>query len=110
MALLRAVSWTIIEGFSYVSSLRLQHVLEQGRLDPSLPAEGATIVLGPDHPDHPELVGVQLVPDASGGAYLLFRACISTLPHTRCYEAAEFRLLRLTSAGTPAPAGPRSDW
>src|SRR5262249_7679791 len=35
-----------------------------------------------------------------------FRACITTLPETRCWEAAEFRLLHVTAQGTPVPGWP----
>src|SRR5262245_7346325 len=101
-----AITWKVNIGAVFVSSLQFFHVLEQGELDPSLPAAGVTIVTGADLPSKPEFIGVRACADGAGGAYLLFRACNSTTAHLRCYELAEFRLLRLTAAGAPAPGWP----
>src|SRR5882672_2454514 len=85
---LLAISWEVNTGHVYTSTIRLQHVLEQGRLDPALPADGAVIMSPALLPERPEYVGVRAVPDGTGGAYLLFRACISTLAHLRCWETS----------------------
>src|SRR5262249_55865373 len=98
-----AISTPVYEGFgNLVSWLRIQHVLEQGRLDPSLPANGVTILTNADVPEHPVLDVLRAVPDAAGGVYVLISCCNPFLPHTRCYEAAEFRLLHSTASGTTA--------
>jgi hypothetical protein len=97
-----AITWLV----SYESSLSFFHVLEQGRLDPSLPADGVTIMTSADLPDRPEFSGVRACSDGVGGAYLLFRACNATTAHVRCYEIAEMRLLHLTPQGTAAPGWP----
>src|SRR5262249_46161430 len=74
--------------------------------DPSLPANGVTILTNADVPEHPVLDVLRAVPDAAGGVYVLISCCNPFLPHTRCYEAAEFRLLHSTASGTTASGWP----
>src|SRR5580765_2572809 len=99
-----AITWEVSTGAPY--ALRFFHVLEQGKLDPGLPADGVTIVTGADLPATPAFFGVRACSDGVGGAYLLFGACNPTTAHTRCYEIAVMRLLRLTPQGTAAPGWP----
>ena len=101
-----AIVWPFNIGFSFVSELRFYHVLEQGKLDPSMPATGVPFLTGPDLPSRPEFTGIRALPDGAGGAYVLFRACNSTMPHLRCWENSEVRLLRVTSQGAVASGWP----
>ena len=103
---LLAITWRVNIGTTYVSTLRLHHVMEQGRLDPAMPADGVVIMSASLVPDRPEYTGVRAVPDDAGGAYVLLRACISTLAHLRCWEVAEMRLLHVTGQGTTVPGWP----
>ena len=105
---LLAITWQVNTGAVYTSTIRLHHVLEQGQLDPALPADGVVIMSPAMLPEHPEYVGVRVVPDGAGGAYLLFRACISTLAHLRCWEASEMRLKHVTGDGTTVPGWPEA--
>ena len=98
-----AVTWPL--NF-FQSELRFYHVLEQGKLDPSLPATGVTFLSGPDFPSRPDLAVLRALPDGAGGAYVLFYDCNSTTAHLRCWETAEIRLLRVTSQGTAASGWP----
>jgi hypothetical protein len=103
-----AVVWTAVgSGPPSQNQLRFFHVLEQGRLDPSLPADGVLLVNGAvDLPERPELTALRILADGQGGAYILFTNCNSTTAHMRCYELADMRLLHVTAAGTPAPGWP----
>ncbi|HXS81540.1 MAG TPA: hypothetical protein VN896_02385 [Methylomirabilota bacterium] len=104
-----AIVWPVISGFMgpvYGNSLHFFHVLEQGTLDPNLPADGVPIISAPDLPSHSEFAGARVLSDGVGGAYLLFRACNSTMAHMRCYEVLQMRLLHLTAQGTIAPGWP----
>src|SRR5580765_183789 len=103
-----AVVWTAGgSGLPSQNQLRFFHVLEQGRLDPSLPADGVLLVNGGvDVPERPELAALRILADGQGGAYILFTNCNSTTAHMRCYELADMRLLHVTAAGTPAPGWP----
>jgi len=102
-----AITWPLIPSFPvYKSSLRFFHVLEQGRLDPSLPADGVPLISDTDLPAKPEMHGLRVLADGAGGAYVLFRNCSSTMPHLRCWETSEYRLLHATAQGTIAPGWP----
>ena len=103
-----AVAWTAIGGgLAYQNQLRFFHVLEQGKLDPSLPANGVLLIDGGvDLPERPEVPALRMLPDGQGGAYILVVNCNSTTAHMRCYELADARLLHVTAAGTPAPGWP----
>ena len=103
---LHAITWRVNIGTSFLSTLRLQHVLEQGVLDPAMPADGVVIMSASLVPDRPEYIGVRAVPDDAGGAYVLLRACTSTLAHLRCWEVAEMRLLHVSGQGTTVPGWP----
>ncbi len=88
-------------------TLRLHHVLEQGRLDPDLPAEGAVFFIPASSPaDQPRSQIVRVLPDGAGGAWVLVGACNPFLPHVRCWETAIARLLHVTSAGVLYPGWP----
>src|SRR5258708_749096 len=54
-----------------IGTLRLHHVLEQGRLDPSLPEQGVTIYTPPDPFDYRGTDLASILADGSGGAYVL---------------------------------------
>src|SRR5262249_31753025 len=60
-----AITWKVNIGAVFVSSLQFFHVLEQGELDPSLPAAGVTIVTGADLPAKPEFIGVRACSDGA---------------------------------------------
>src|SRR5882672_7260004 len=105
---LLTITWEVNAGYVYTSTIRLHHVLEQGRLDPALPADGAVIMSPAMLPERPEYVGVRAVADGAGGAYLLFRACISTLAHLRCWETSELRLKHVTGEGTSVAGWPEA--
>lgn len=88
-------------------TLRLHHVLEQGRLDPNLPAEGAVFFIPALSPtDQPRSQLVRVLPDGAGGAWVLVGACNPFLPKVRCWETAIARLLHVTSAGVLYPGWP----
>ena len=90
-------------------TLRLHHVLEQGRLDPNLPAEGAVFfvpVTGITVNEHPRSNLARVLPDGAGGAWVLVGACNPFLAHLRCYEVGIARLLHVTAAGTLYPGWP----
>ena len=102
-----AVTWPINTGLvPFLSSLRFFHVLEQGRLDPNLPADGVPLISSSDLPARPEFTGLGVLADGAGGAYVLFRACNSTTAGLRCWENSEIRLLHATALGTIAPGWP----
>jgi hypothetical protein len=102
-----AVTWPIYTGqFQFLSSLRFFHVLEQGRLDPNLPADGVPLISSSDLPARPEFTGLRVLADGDGGAYVLFRACNSTTERLTCWENSEFRLLHATAQGAIAPGWP----
>src|SRR5690349_3585667 len=62
-----AIAWPQIPSFPvYKSSLRFFHVLEQGRLDPSLPADGVPLISDTDLPAKPEMHGLRVLADGAG--------------------------------------------
>lgn len=90
-------------------ALRLHHILEQGRLDPNLPAEGAVFFVpaaGTTVNEHPRSNLARVLPDGAGGAWVLVGACNPFLAHLRCYEVGIARLLHVTAAGTLYPGWP----
>lgn len=101
-----AIVWPLDIAYLFTSELRFYHVLEQGKLDPSLPATGVPFLTASDLPSRPEFTVIRALPDGAGGAYVLFQACNSTLPHQHCWENAEVRLLRVTPQGAVAPGWP----
>src|SRR5260221_2975458 len=86
--------------------LRLHHVLEQGRLDPSQPDSGVTFYTPPDPTDYQGTDVQRVLADGAGGAFVLTRACNPKLAHTRCWEHSTLRLLHVTGAGATAPGWP----
>ena len=91
------------------SSLRFHHILEQGRLDPNLPAEGATFFrtgTGNDPDPYPRSALYQVVSDGAGGAYALVQLCNPNLAHLRCYEVAVMRLFHVAADGAMYPGWP----
>jgi hypothetical protein len=93
---------------SKVGTLRLHHVLEQGRLDPSLPEQGVTFYTPPEPNAYPGTDLARVLADGSGGAYVLMRSCNPTLAHLRCYEVSTLRLLHVSGTGTTSPGWPDS--
>jgi hypothetical protein len=89
-----------------VGTLRLQHILEQGVLDPALPDTGAVFYSPPDPTDYQGTDAVRAMPDGAGGLYVLTRACNPVLAHIRCWEHSVLRLLHVTAAGTTSPGWP----
>jgi hypothetical protein len=89
--------------------LRMFHVLEQGKLDPSLPAAGVPVLSGADIPNFEQLQPLRAIPDGTGGMYLLTQACDPESSRTwklRCYEVSQVRLQHVTAQGAPAPGWP----
>lgn len=89
--------------------LTMFHVLEQGRLDPSLPAAGVPVLSGADIPNHETLEPWRAIPDGTGGVYLLTQACDPESSRTwklRCWEVSQVRLQHVTAQGAPAPGWP----
>lgn len=91
-----------------VGTLRLHHVLEQGRLDPSLPEKGVTFYTPPQPDAYPASGLARVLADGSGGVYVLMRACNPNLAHLRCYEISTLRLLHVNGSGTTSPGWPDS--
>jgi hypothetical protein len=87
-------------------TLRMFHVLEQGRLDPDLPTSGVPILVGADLGEQFQLYALRAIPDGSGGVYLLTRTCNAWAPGLRCWEASQMRLQHLTAQGAAAPGWP----
>lgn len=87
-------------------TLRMFHVLEQGRLDPGFPASGVPVLAGADIAPQVQLYAVRAVPDGSGGVYLLTRTCDPWYFNLRCYEVSEMRLQHLTAQGAAASGWP----
>jgi hypothetical protein len=89
-----------------LGTLRLQHILEQGVLDPALPDTGAVFYTPPDPTDYQGTDATRAMPDGAGGVFVLTRACSPELAHVRCYEHSVLRLLHVTAAGTTWPGWP----
>jgi hypothetical protein len=88
------------------NDLRFFHVLEQGRMDPSLPAAGVPFISSADLPSEAGVSAVRVVSDGAGGAYVLFFACGQYLAHLTCNGVGEVRLMHVTGQGTTAPGWP----
>ena len=93
--------------YGQANDLRFFHVLEQGRLDPSLPAAGVPFISSADLPGHAGVSALRVVSDGVGGAYVLFFMCGQYLGHLECNVAGgEVRLMHVTGQGTTAPGWP----
>ena len=101
-----AFTWPWSSSPGFPGTLHMFHVLEQGRLDPALPASGVPILVGADLGGQFQILGLRAVPDGVGGAYVLTRTCDAWAPGLRCYEVGEIRLQHVTAQGSPAPGWP----